>query len=93
MTNTARSTASKHEPPAPSQAVVAVCNTRPDNVTPTVETSPMSNAPSPTGHAPEPRPAVTVLASGIDTLHLFSRAMVAHTELRRLLTPPSSRRA
>lgn len=38
-------------------------------------------------------PDVTVLASGIDTLYLFSRAPVAHAELRRLLRTPSSRLA
>lgn len=54
----------------------------------------MSNASCQTRNAREPRPDssdVTVLASGIDTLHLFSRAPVARTELRRLLMTPSSR--
>lgn len=80
--------------------VVAVCNTRPDNVTPTPETpgnsDPRSKA-TRTGAGPGARPQsnvdVRVLASGIDTLHLFSRASVAHTELRRLENAQQEARA
>jgi hypothetical protein len=71
--------------------VVAVCNTRPDNVTPNTETSRNHEArkrASDARTAPEARPRsetdVSVIASGIDTLYLFSRATVAHTEFRRL---------
>lgn len=80
--------------------VVAVCNTRPDNVTPHAGTPRIHGPSSAADDASKVREAlsrsesgVSVIACGIDTLYLFSRAAVAHTEFRRLENAQEQARA